>query len=328
MQRDRLKRRDLIAAFASAALAWPPAARAQPKAPLIGFLGPASASVMSAWTAAFAQRLRELGWIEGRTMAIEYRWADGRADRIPEFAAELVRLNPSVIVTTGTAVPALKQATSVIPIVFTIANDPIGSGLVTSLSRPGGNVTGLSQLAADLGGKRVEILREVVPGLRRLAILYNAGNAVTAPERAQVEEAARTLGLAAVNSEIRRADAITPAIEALKDRVDAIYVQTDPLMNTHRVRISTLALGARLPTLGGIREYVEAGALMSYGPSFLDLFRRAADYVDRILRGAKPADLPVEQPTKFDLVFNLTTAKVLGLKVSESFLLRVDQVIE
>jgi ABC-type uncharacterized transport system substrate-binding protein len=167
----------------------------------------------------------------------------------------------------------------------------------------------------------------VVPGLRRLAILYNAGNAVTAPERAQVEEAARTLGLAAVNAEIRRADAITPAIEALKDRVDAIYVQTDPLMNTHRVR-STLALGARLPTLGGIREYVEAGALMSYGPSFLDLFRRAADYVDRILRGAKPADLPVEQPTKFDLVFNLTTAKVLGLKVSESFLLRVDQVIE
>jgi putative ABC transport system substrate-binding protein len=240
----------------------------------------------------------------------------------------LVRLNASVIVTTGTGVPPLKQATSVIPIVFTIANDPVGSGLVTSLSRPGGNATGLSQLAADLGGKRVEILREVVPSLRRLAMLYNAGNAVTASEMRQVQEAAGTLGLAVVNSEIRRADDITAVVEGLKDRADAIYIQTDPLMNTNRVRISTLALGARLPTLGGIREYVEAGALMSYGPSFPDLFRRAADYVDKILRGAKPADLPVEQPTKFDLIFNLTTAKVLGLKVSETFLLRADQVIE
>jgi putative tryptophan/tyrosine transport system substrate-binding protein len=250
---------------------------------------------VSACTAAFVQRLRDLGWIGGRTIAIEYRWADGHADRLAEFAAELVRLNANVIVTTGTAVPALKQATSVIPIVFTIANDPIATGLVTSLSRPGGNATGLSQLAADLGGKRLDILREAVPGLRRLAILYNAHNAVTASERAQVGEAARTLGLEVMNSEIRRAEDITPAIEVLKDRVDAIYVQADPLMNTHRVRISTLALGARLPTLSGIREYVEAGALMSYGPSFPDLFSRAADYVDK-MRGTKPGDLPVEQP--------------------------------
>src|SRR5262245_2000714 len=328
MQFDRLKRRNFIAAFAGAAVFWPLAARTQPKPPVIGFLGPASASVMSAWTAAFVQRLREHGWIEGRTIAIEYRWADGRADRIPDLAAELVRLNPSVIVTTGTPVPAFKQATSIIPIVFTIANDPIGGGLVTSLARPEANVTGLSQLAADLGGKRVEILREVVPGLRRLALLYNAGNTVTASEMGQVQEAARTLGLELVNADIHRADDITPAIEALKDSADAIYVQADPLMNTHRVRISTLALGARLPTLGGIREYVEAGALMSYGPSFVDLFRRAGDYVDKILHGAKPGDLPVEQPTKFDLIFNLTTAKVLGLKVSETFLLRADQVIE
>ena len=230
--------------------------------------------------------------------------------------------------TTGTGVPPLKQVTSTIPIVFTIANDPVGGGLVRSVSRPGGNATGFSQLAADLGGKRVEILREVVPGLRRLAILNNAGNAVTASEMAQVQDAARTLGLEVVNSEILRSEDITPAIEGLKDRADAIYIQTDPLMNTNRVRISTLALGARLPTLGGIREYVEAGALMSYGPSFPDLFRRAADYVDKILRGTKPTDLPVEQPTKFDLIFNLTTAKVLGLKVSEAFLLRADQVIE
>jgi len=317
-----------MALLGGAAATWPMLARAQQRPHTIGFLGPASASVMGAWTTAFAQRLRELGWIEGRTIAIEYRWADGRADRLSELAAELVRLNASVIVTTGTGVPPLKQATSVIPIVFTIANDPVGGGLVTSLSRPGGNATGFSQLAADLGGKRVEILREVVPGLRRLAILYNAGNAVTASEMRQVQEAAGTLGLDVVNSEIRRAEDITPAIEGLKDRVDAIYIQTDPLMNTHRVRISTLALGARLPTLCGIREYVEAGALMSYGPSFPDLFRRAADYVDKILRGAKPADLPVEQPTKFDLIVNLTTAKVLGLKVSETFLVRADQVIE
>jgi putative ABC transport system substrate-binding protein len=323
-----MKRRDFITLVGGGLAPWPIAARAQQKPPIIGFLGPASASVMGAWTAAFAQRLRELGWIEGRTIAIEYRWGEGRADRLSELAAELVRLNASVIVTTGTGVPPLKQATSTIPIVFTIANDPVGGGLVRSLSRPGGNATGFSQLAADLGGKRVEILREVVPGLRRLAILYNAGNAVTASEMGQVQDAARTLGLEVVNAEIRRAEDITPAIEGLKDRADAIYVQTDPLMNTHRVRISTLALGARLPTLGGIREFVEAGVLMSYGPSFPDLFRRAADYVDRILRGTKPADLPVEQPTKFDLIFNLTTAKVLGLKVSETFLLRADQVIE
>jgi putative ABC transport system substrate-binding protein len=274
------------------------------------------------------QRLRELGWIEGRTIRIEYRWGDGRADRLPEIAAEFVRLKVDVIVTTGTSVPVLKEATSTIPIVFTIANDPVGGGLVGSLSRPGGNVTGLSQLAADLGGKRLELLREVIPDLRRLAILSNVGNATTASEMIQVSEAARTLGLEVVNSEIRRSEDITPAIESLKGRADAIYVQSDPLMNTNRVRISTLALGGRLPTFGSIREYVEAGGLMSYGPNLPDLFRRAAEYVDKILRGAKPGDLPVEQPTKFDLVVNLTTAKVLGLKVPETFLVRADEVIE
>jgi putative tryptophan/tyrosine transport system substrate-binding protein len=315
-------------ALGGAAAAWPLAARAQQIPPMIGFLGPASASAMSAWIAAFVQRLRELGWVEGRTIRIEYRWGDGRTDRLPEIAAEFVRLKVDVIVTTGTPVPILKEATSTIPIVFTIANDPVGAGLVGSLSRPGGNVTGLSQLAADLGGKRVELLREVIPDLRRLAILSNVGNAATASEMIQVAESARTLGLEVVNSEIRRSEDITPAIEALKDRADAIYVQADPLMNTNRVRISTLALGAGLPTLGGIREYVEAGGLMSYGPNFPDLFRRAAEYVGKILHGAKPGDLPVEQPTKFDLVVNLTTAKVLGLKVPEAFLVRADEVIE
>jgi ABC-type uncharacterized transport system substrate-binding protein len=324
-----MNRRTFIAALGGAAV-WPLAARGQQsgKLPTIGFLGPASASAMSSWTAAFVQRLRELGWIEGRTVAIEYRWAEGRSERFPEVAAEFIGLKVDVIVTTGSAVPAFKQATSVIPIVFAIANDPIGSGLVESFSRPGGNVTGLSILAADLGGKRLEILREVIPGLSRLATLGDATNFVTASEMAQVQEAARTLGLEIVRSEIRRAEDIAPAIEAFKGRADALYVQSAPLMNTNRTRISILALGARLPTLSGIRDYVEAGGLMSYGPNFPDIFRRTGDYVDKILRGAKPADLPIQQPTRFDLVVNQTTAKALGLKLPESFLLRADEVIE
>jgi putative ABC transport system substrate-binding protein len=324
-----VRRREFIAALGGAA-AWPVVARAQQpaKVPTIGFLGPASALAMRPWTAAFVERLRELGWIEGRTVAIEYSWAEGRSERFPEVAAEFVRLKVDVIVTTGSAVPAFKQATSVIPIVFAIANDPVGSGLVESLSRPGGNVTGLSILAADLGGKRLEILREVIPGLSRLATLGDVANFVTASEMGQVQEAARTLGLEVVRSEIRSAEDIAPAIEALKGRADALYVQSDPLMNTNRTRISILALGARLPTLSGIRDYVEAGGLMSYGPNFPDIFRRTGDYVDRILRGAKPADLPIQQPTKFDLVVNQTTAKALSLKLPESFLIRADEVIE
>jgi putative ABC transport system substrate-binding protein len=322
-----MRRRELIRLVGGMA-AWPLYAHAQAKPPIIGFLGPASAAAMSAWTDAFVQRLRELGWIEGRTVALEYRWAEGRGDRLAEIAAEFVRLKVDLIVTTGTAVPVLKKATSTIPIVFAIANDPVGGGLVLSLSRPGGNATGLSELAADLGGKRIEILREIIPSLTRLATLSNATNPVTASEMGQVQEAARRLGLEIMKSEISRAEDIAPAIEALKGRADALYIQTDPLMNTHRVRISTVALSARLPTLSGIRAYVEAGGLISYGPNFPDLFRRAAEYADKILRGAKPADLPVEQPTKFDLVFNLTTAKVLGLKITDSFLMRADEVIE
>ena len=275
------------------------------------------------------QRLRELGWIEGRTVAIEYRWAEGRSERFAEIAAEFVRLKVDVIVTAGTAaVVAAKQATSVIPIVFAAAGDPVGTGLVASLARPGGNVTGLSNQSADLAGKRLELLREVVPGLRRLAIMANVGNPIGVLEMGEVQAAARTLGLEVVTLEIRRAEDIAPAFEALKGRADALYVVTDPLVNTNRIRINTLALGARLPTMHGIREYVEAGGLMSYGPNFPDLFRRAADYVDKILRGAKPADIPVEQPTKFDLVINLTTAKALGLDVPPTLLARADEVIE
>ena len=215
---------------------------------------------------------------------------------------------------------AAKQATSAIPIVFAVAADPVGSGLVASLARPGGNVTGLSIQAPDLAGKRLELLREVVPGLRRLAILANVGNPGAVLEMGEVQAAAHTLGIEVVTLEIRRAEDIAPAFEALKGRAEALYVVADPLVNTNRVRINTLALAARLPTMYDSREYVEAGGLMSYGPNFPDLFRRAGDYVDKILRGAKPADLPVEQPTKFDLVINLTTAKALGLTVPPSLL--------
>jgi len=324
-----MRRREFLGVLGGAVAAWPLTVRAQQagKLPTIGVLGTATPAAQGQWIAAFVQRLRELGWSDAR-IAVDVRWAEGRNERYAEIAAEFVRLNVDVIVTTGTSVPAVKQATSVIPIVFAISGDPVGAGFVASLARPGGNVTGLSQLAADLGGKRLEILREIVPGLKRFAILGNTENRATSPEINQVREAARTLGLESEMADVRRAEEIAPAIEALKGRVGALYVQSDPLMNTNRIRISTLALGAGLPTSSGARDYVEAGLLMSYGPNFPDLFRGAAGLVDKILRGAKPADLPVEQPTKFDLVLNLTTAKVLGLKIPESFLLRADEVIE
>jgi putative ABC transport system substrate-binding protein len=326
-----IKRREFITLLGGAPLAWPRAARAeQPgKLPTIGFLGANTPSAQSQWTAAFVQRLRELGWIDGRTIAIEYRWGEGRSDRLTDIAAEFVRLKVDVIVThSAEPILAVKQATSVIPIVFAGAGDPVGSGLVASLARPGGNVTGLSLQFTDLAGKRLELLREVVPGLRRLAIMANVGAPSAVLEMRGAQAAARTLGLDAATSEIRRAEDIAPAVEALKGRADALYVCTDPLVTTNRTRINTLALGERLPTMHAFREHVEAGGLMSYGANFPDLFRRAAEYVDKILRGAKPAEIPVEQPTKFELILNLTTAKALGLTIPEAFLLRADEVIE
>jgi putative ABC transport system substrate-binding protein len=330
MQFDQMKRREFITLLGGAAAAWPLAARAQPgRLPTIGFMGPLASSAMSLWTAAFVQRLRELGWIEGRTIAIEFRWGEGRSERFPEIMAELVRLKVSVIVTGGTAaVIAAKKATSVIPIVFGSVADPVGTGLVASLARPGSNVTGLSNQSADLPGKRFELLREVVPGLRRLAIMANVSNPANVLEMSEGQAAARTLGLDVVKVEIRRAEDIVPALEALKGDADALYVVTDALVNTNRVRINTLALDARVPTMHGEKGYVESGGLMSYGPNFPDLYRRAAGFVDRILRGAKPADLPVEQPTKFELVINLKTAKALGLDVPPMLLARADEVIE
>src|SRR5215467_11824470 len=316
-----MRRREFITLLGSAVTAWPLAARAQQagKLPTIGLLGATTPLVESQRVAAFVQRLRELGWIEGRTVAIEVRWAEGRNERFAEIATEFVRLKVDVIFTHGTAaVIAAKQATAVIPIVFASVGDPVGTGLVASLARLAGNLTGLSNQLRDTATKRLELLREVVPNLRRLAIIANVDNPAGVLTMREGQVTAPTLGLDVTRLEIHRGEDIAPSFESLKGRADALFVVPDPLVNTNRVRINTLALGARLPTMHGLRDYVEAGGLMSYGPNVVDQYRRAADYVDKILRGTKPGDIPVEQPTKFDLVINLTTAKALGLTIPES----------
>jgi putative ABC transport system substrate-binding protein len=326
-----IERRAFILLLGGAAAAWPLAARAQQagKLPTIGFLGGGTPASQRTWAAAFVQRLRELGWSEGRTVAVEYRWGEGRTESYAEIAAEFVRLKVDIVLAAGTE-PALaaKQATSVIPIVFSTAGDPVGTGLVASLARPGGNVTGLSNLGSNLAAKRLQLLREFFPNFSRLAVMANAGYSGGVTEMGEIDAAVRTLGIAVVPLMIRRTEDFSPAFEALKNRAEALYVVGDPLMNLNRMRINTFALIARLPTMFPQREYVEAAGLMSYGPNFPDLNRRAAEYVDKILRGAKPGDLPVEQPTKFDLVINLVTAKALGLDVPPTLLTRADEVIE
>ena len=325
-----MRRRDFIAAVGGA-VAGPLAARAQQpaKQPTIGFLGSGTLEGQGQWVAAFLQRLRELGWIEGRNITIEYRWAEGNSDRADELAAELVRRRVDVIVTyANPIVLAVKRSTSTIPIVFAAAADPLGTGLVSTLARPGGNVTGLSVEATDLGSKRLELLRDVVPNFRRLGIMANVGNSASVLEMREVQSASGTLGLEVKTLDIRQAEDIARAFDELKGHVDALYVCIDTILFANRIRIITLALAARLPTMFTTREAVKAGGLMTYGPSFPELFRRAGDYVDRILHGAKPEDLPVEQPTKFDLVLNLTTAKALGLTVPQTLLVRADEVIE
>jgi putative tryptophan/tyrosine transport system substrate-binding protein len=324
-----VRRRDFIKVVAGSAAAWPLAARAQPagKQPTIGFLG-SNETAWSSWTAAFVERMRELGWIKDRTIAIEYRWSEGRPERVAEVAAEFVRLNVDVIVTFGTAVPTVKLATAVIPIVFAIAGDPIGGGLVTNLARPGGNVTGLANQATEVAGKRLQLMREIMPQLRRLAIMVDFNAPQSVLEMGEVQAAARALGIEVAPLAIYRAEDIAPAFDAPKAKADALYVVTNTLTNTNRTRIVTLALNARLPTIFNVRDFVQAGGLISYGPNYSDMFRRAANYVDKILRGTKAGDLPVEQPTKFDLVINLTTAKALGLNIPPAFLANADEVIE
>jgi putative ABC transport system substrate-binding protein len=326
-----MKRREFISLLGGAAAVWPLAARAQQpkKLPTIGLLGGATPSAQAQWTAAFVQRLRELGWVEGQTVAIEYRWVEGRFERSPAIIAEFVRLKVDLIVTHATPnVVAAKQVTSVIPIVFPSAGDPVGNRLVTSLAQPGGNVTGLSVRSSDLASKLVELLRDLLPNLGRLAILYHIGNPIAALQVNSVKAAAGTFGLDVAIVEIGGAEDIAPAITALEGRTDALIVPSEPLYNTNRIQINSLALRALLPTIYFDRLYVETGGLMSYGPNWPSMWRRAAEFVDKILRGAKAANMPVEQPTTFELVINLKTAKALGLEIPPMLLARADEVIE
>jgi putative ABC transport system substrate-binding protein len=326
-----MRRREFITLLGGTAAVWPFAAQAQQgqKLTTVGLLGSGTAAAQSTWTAAFVQRMRELGWIEGRNLKIEYRWAEGHTERLAGLANELVRLHVDLILTHNTPPPlAAKQATSVIPIVFATAGDPVGSGIVASLARPGGNITGLSSEVPDAAGKKLELLREIVPGLHRLATLADVNNPYAIVDVSKIEQSARALGIEVASFEIRRSEELDSAFEKLKGRADALYVLPVPLLFTNRVRINTLALSARLPTLLGAREYVEAGGLMSYGPNWPSMWRRSADLVDKILRGAKPADIPVEQPTEFDLIINLTTAKALGLTIPDKLLAIANEVIE
>jgi putative tryptophan/tyrosine transport system substrate-binding protein len=323
-----MRRRQFIILLGGAAR--PLAARAQQmKLPTIGLLGGATPSAQAQWTTAFVQRLRELGWVEGQTVAIVYRWGEGRSERSSEIIAEFVRLNVDVIVTHATPnVLAAKQVTSVVPIVFPSAGDPVGNRLVTSLARPGGNVTGLSVQSSELAQKIVELFRDLLPNLGRLAMMYHIGNPVAALQTDAVKAAAGRFGLDVAIVEVRRAEDIAPAIEALKGRADALIVPSEPLYNTNRIQINSWALRARLPTIYFDRVYVETGGLMSYGPNWPSLWRRAAEVVDKILRGAKPADIPVEQPRTFELVIKLRTAKALGIEVPSTLLALADEVIE
>jgi putative tryptophan/tyrosine transport system substrate-binding protein len=325
-----MTRRDFVAGFVTA-IVWPWAGRAQQPAKVrtVGLLGASSPDTAGPWIAAFVGRLGELGWTEGKNVVIEYRWAEARNERYSEIAAELASRNVDVIVTWASApVLAAKRTTTTIPIVFAAQMDPVGAGVVTSLARPGGNITGMSIQQTDTAGKRIELLREVAPRLARLAVMANAGAPGAMLEMREVVTTARSLKLEAIPIEVRQAAEIFSSIESLKDRVDALYVATDPLMFNNRFEINALAQTQLLPTIYGSREYVDAGALMSYGPNWADLFRHAAGQVDKILRGAKPADIPVEQPTKFDLVVNAKTARALGIELPASLLARADEVLE
>jgi putative ABC transport system substrate-binding protein len=324
-----MERREFIKIACGFVGAWPLAARAQQlgKQPLIGMLG-ADATVWRPWTAAFVAHLRELGWIEGDTIAIEYRWAAGRSDRISEVAAEFERRKVDAIITYGSAVPILRQTITNIPIVFAVAFDPVRGGLVQSLAHPAGNVTGVSIQQPDLVGKRLELLRQAIPQLRRLAILADAGYAEPMLEADRVKSTAQAFGLEAARLGVWRPEDITTAFQMLSKKADALYVVSDSLIAANRTRIVTLALSERLPTIMSYDDYVEAGGLMSYGPDYADLFRRAADMVDKILRGTNPGDIPVEQPDKFDLAINVKTAATLGLTIPQKLLAIADEVIK
>jgi putative ABC transport system substrate-binding protein len=327
-----VNRRVFLVSLAGGLLAAPLAAEAQPagKVPRMGFLSPTSPSSDAGRLAAFREGLRELGYVEGQNIAIESRWAEGNYDRLPGLAADLVRLKVDVIVTYGTpASHAAKRATGSIPIVMAGAIDPVASGLFTSVARPGGNLTGLSLMAPELVGKQLEILKDVVPKVSRVALLGNPANGGNAPQVRHAQDAARALGMRLQPLKARGPSEIDTAFAAMtNERAGAVIVLVDAMLLDHRTRIADLAARRRLPAVYGLSDHAEAGGLMAYGPNRLDMFRRAATYVDKILKGAKPGDLPVEQPTKFALVINLKTAKAVGLTIPKSLLLRADEVIQ
>ena len=327
-----MKRRKFITLL-GAATAWPLAARAQQtgKMSRIGYLGSSSPSLEPHYVEAFRQKLRDLGYVEGENIAIEYRWAEGQDDRLPNLATELVRLKPDIIVTTGTpGALAAMQATKTIPIVMASSGDPVGVGLVASLVRPGGNVTGFTILGPELEGKRLEFLKQAVPDLSRIAVLWNPSNPAIVLFFATMENAGRALRISLDPVvEVRRADELDNAFFAIAGaRPHALVVLADRFLLAHRKRIVEFAAANRLPGMYPFREYVDAGGLMSYAPSNIELFRGAATYVDKILKGAKPGDLPVQQPTKFELIVNLKSAKAIGIDVPTSLLLRADELIE
>jgi putative ABC transport system substrate-binding protein len=325
-----MRRREFITVIGGVAIAGTTAARAQQpaKSPVVGFLAAGTQASHGEWVVGFAKRLSELGWTDGHNVTIEYRWAAGENQQMVEFAAEFVQRKVDVIVTSANGVRVARQATSHIPIVFAAFSDPIAAGLVESLAWPGGNVTGLTVAPSDLASKRISLLREIVPNLRRLAAIADVAASSFSQEIEGIRTTASALNIDAKILELRTADDIAPALAKLKGNTDALYVLSEPLVNTNRARIIETAMAEKIPTIFGFREFVEAGGLMSYGPNFSDLFRRAADFTDKILRGAKPADLPVQQPVRFDLIFNMKTAKAIELSVPESFLVRADEVIE
>ena len=305
-------------------------AQAPPKVPRTGFLDAGTPSGRQYLLEALRQGLRDLGYVEGKNIALEVRWAEDKSERLPDLAAELVRLRCDVIVTgTTQATLALQRATRTTPIVMTLVSDPVGSGLVASLARPGGNITGLSTMVPELTGKRLQLLTEVVPRLARVAVLWNPADPIGPPLLRETEAAARLLGVQLQPREARSAAEIEGAFAAMsRDRVRAVIVLAGYLFLDQRTRVVALAAKRRLPAMYLTRDFVDAGGLMAYGPNYPDLFRRAATFVDKILKGAKPADLPVEQPTKFELVLNQKTAKALGITFPPSVLLRAEQVIQ
>jgi putative ABC transport system substrate-binding protein len=325
------RRRAFVRSLGGVAFSWSLAARAQPrqKVPVIGLMGSGTPATLGELPRAFVGRLAEIGWVEGRNVMIEYRWGEGRTERFAEIAAEFVRLNVDLIVTHNTPPTlAAKKATSTIPIIFATAGDPGGSGIVSSLSKPGGNVTGLSSQAPEIAGKRVELLRELMPNVRRLGVLIDTNNPYAERDVSEAQKAAGVLGIEMTIARVQKADDIEPALDRLRSQAQALYILAVPVLLTHRTRIIEMAFAAGLPTIHDVREYVDSGGLLSYGPNWVAMWSQAAVFADKILRGAKPGDLPVEQPTLFSLVLNAATAKALGLVIPNSILQRADELID